>query len=411
MSANIDIPQTQLQPVAFEDRPWRRDPSDLEGVPKSRRRAIGNVYKAAVPAQIAPVQISLPASLTERLSYLLADLARFDALQSSRGYDLPALLLRSESSASSQIEHLTSSVRNVALAEVATSGVPHNARLIAGNVAAMRSALALPNDLTLEGILAVHRALMAPSGEDYGGALRGEQVWVGDTMYSPHGALFVPPHVERLATCMDDLVAFAARPDLNPIVKAAVFHAQFETVHPFIDGNGRTGRTLLHKILRREGVLSRATLPLSAGLLHNVDAYMESIRSYQRGDCEPLVECVANALDVALDLGSLVAEHIDAVLETWRFQMGERKGSSIHRLPDILVEQPVVDAKYLANRLSITPRAANSLIDRACEYQILRPIGSARRSVFYQADDLIDVLEQISSTPSIKRVLTSGYLL
>jgi Fic family protein len=374
-----------------------------------RRRELIVNDQAAVPARIARARVEVSAELLDRLAWLAADLARFDALQAARGYNLPALLLRSESSASSQIENLTSSVRNVALAEVSPNS-PHNARLIAGNVAAMRTALALPDDLTLDTLRAVHRCIIEPTGQGFGGKLRDEQVWVGGSPYSPHGALFVPPHADRVPACIDDLLAYARRDDVNPVVKAAVVHAQFETIHPFIDGNGRTGRTLLHKVLRREGVLTCATLPVSAGLLHDVETYMTAIRSYQQGDPEPVVACIADALEVALTVGGLAARRIDEVLDRWRESMAERRGSSILRLPDVLVEQPVVDAKYLAERLNITPRAANNLLDRACSYGILRPVGTARRGVFYQADELIAVLEDIADARSIRRVLATGRL-
>ncbi len=398
-----------LLPVTYEERPWHRDPDALSFIPKSRRRAIRPVYQAAVPALIAGITVTLPAELLDRLTELLTELVRFDAQQCARGYDLPALLLRSESSASSQIESLTSSVRNVAWAEV-SSGAPRNARLIAGNVAAMRTALSHCDEVTPESIQAIHRSLTDPIDQGTGDSFRTEQVWVGGTSYSPHGAIFVPPHADRVPACIDDLVCFAQREGLNPIVKAAVLHAQFETIHPFVDGNGRTGRTLLHTTLRQEGILTHATLPVSAGLLHDIDPYMAAIRAYQQGDSLKIVKCVADALEVALSIGNLVALRLDQVLERWRSIMVERAGSSILRLPAVLVEQPVVDAKYLADRLGITVRAAHNLLDRACSYRILTPIGNARRGVFYQADELIDALESISDPSSIRRVLASGRL-
>ena len=119
---------------------WECDPDNLALVPKSRRRKILPTYEAAVPASIAALPVELPAQLVQRLAEVEVALARFDQAQAARGYALPALLLRSESSSSSQIERLTSSVRNVALAEL-SSKAPANALLIAGNVAAMREAL------------------------------------------------------------------------------------------------------------------------------------------------------------------------------------------------------------------------------------------------------------------------------
>lgn len=392
--------------VTYEEVPWHLDPDERQLIPKSARRKIASTYQAAVPACISSASLSVPEALSARISGLLASLARFDEEQAARGYDLPALLLRSESAASSQIERLTSSVRNVALAEL-TDDAPANARIVQGNVAAMRTALSLPPEVSKQRICAVHEALIAPTGETFGGQIRDEQVWVGGTPYSPHGALFVPPVPGRIDACLDDLVIFAQRDDVNAIAKAAIVHAQFETIHPFIDGNGRTGRVLLHRILCQESVLRRSTLPVSAGLLHDVDAYMAAIRAYQQGDPLPIVQSVVGALELALVIGQRVATAIDGVMEGWRASITERAGSAIWRLPQLLAERPVVTAALVAERLDITPRAASNLVKRACEYGMLRPLGSRRRGDFYQCDELLDLLEEISSMPGIRRVLAS----
>jgi len=389
---------SQWPPLAYETLPWKRDAQELELVPKSRRRKILPTYEAAIPLQIACRDVNLPPGLARRLSELEVSLARFDALGAARGFDLPALLLRSESSSSSQIENLTSSIRNVAMAEL-SSNVPHNARLIANNLDAMRTALALDDELTADTMIKVQRMLI---GDDESG-IRDVQVWIGGTPYSPHGAVYVPPGVQRVDGCLDDLCAYARRDDVPPIVKAAIVHAQFETIHPFVDGNGRTGRTLLHNMLRREGVLGQTTLPVSAGLLHGIEAYLAALNSYHEGNPLAIIECVADALEVALVLGHRASVEIATIIESWRSQIVERSGSAIHRLPELLVEQPVVNASFVADRLSITPRAANDLIDRAVGYEILRRVGTARRGVFYQADALIDVLDDLSSAKGLYR--------
>ena len=132
--------------ITYETCAWERDPDDLALVPKSRRRKILPTYEAAVPASIAALPVEIPAQLARRIAEVEVSLARFDTAQEARGYSLSALLLRSESSSSSQIERLTSSVRNVALAEL-SSKAPSNALIIAGNVAAMREALGQSGDL------------------------------------------------------------------------------------------------------------------------------------------------------------------------------------------------------------------------------------------------------------------------
>ena len=396
--------QRQWPSITYEELPWKVDVDDFTFMSKTRRRKMSSTYKAAIPFEIAQRALDVPRSINSYLDEMLVLLVRFDAQQVSRGYDLPALLLRSESAASSQIEHLTSSVRNVALAEL-SSDAPHNAKIISGNVAAMRTALGFSGMLDTEAILAIHEALMSSSNASFAGSFRKEPVWVGGDSFSPHGALFVPPDHVRLPALLEDFVRFCQRDDIHPIAKAAIAHAQFETLHPFIDGNGRTGRTLLHKILRDEGVLAHATLPVSAGLLHNVDAYMDAIAAYQNGNPLAVIEQVLDALDVALVVGDLVSRHLDEVFASWSERMSERKNAAIWKLPALLAEQPVVSAAFISEKLSITTRAASSVIAKAQQYGILRPVGAGVRSVYYQADDLLSVLEEASSVQGIRRMM------
>ena len=387
--------------ITYEACAWERDPDDLALVPKSRRRKILPTYEAAVPASIAALPVEIPAQLARRLTEVEVSLARFDTAQAARGYALPALLLRSESSSSSQIERLTSSVRNVALAEL-SSKAPANALIIAGNVAAMREAIGQSGEVGTDSICAIHDVLMKGTREALG--LRREQVWIGGSPYSPHGATFVPPRADRVRPCLEDLVAFGAREDISPIAKAAIFHAQFETIHPFTDGNGRTGRALLHRMFARDEVLLHAMLPVSAGLLHDVDRYMGALGAYHDGAIEPMIECLANALELAAVIGSRIASDVDGVLAEWASENTDRAGSASHRLPALLVEQPVVDIAFVALRLGITDRAARNLVEVACERGILAKMGNAKRGAFYQASDLIAVLEEASSLEGIRRI-------
>lgn len=368
---------------------------------KSARRKIGETYYAAVPPMIAQLTPEVPADLLRHAMEVESELIRFDALLSVRGYDLPALLLRSESSASSRIENLTASVRNVALAELDAT-TPRNSREIAGNVRAMREAIELKGEPSVEDVLRVHASLMSVTGESFGGELRDEQVWIGGSAFGPQGAAFVPPSQERVPALLDDLMAFVRRDDLDPVVQTAVAHAQFESIHPFVDGNGRTGRALLHRWLRYHDVLRHATLPISSGLLHDVDSYMGALQSYHDGDVRPIVGELVDALEVALVLAQSATRQIDDIIEHWRQQMGERRGSAIRKLPAVLVAQPVVSVAHVADHLQITPRAARDVIARACEYGMLTPMGNRRRGVFYQADELLDVLEQMTSRPAMR---------
>ena len=387
--------------VRFETCEWERSEDLLSLISKTQRRKITSTYKAAVPAHISDASVEIRSDVASRAAEACMAITRFDQAQSNKEYSIPALMLRSESSSSSQIERLTSSVRNVALAEFSDKA-PGNARLIAGNVSAMREALSQKGSIGIDSIGRIHDTLMEGTDESLG--IRRVQVWIGGTPYSPHGAAFVPPHATRVQGLLEDLVAFGERDDVLPLVKAAIFHAQFETIHPFTDGNGRTGRALLHRMLSRDELLLHSMLPISAGLLHDAGQYIDALSLYHEGQIEPIVTRITEALELAVVIGFRISTEVDEVLEGWKAQTAERKGSAAHRLPALLVEYPVVNTDVVAEKLDITDRAARSLVEKACDRGILQKMGNARRGAFYQASDIIKILEEASSIEGIKRM-------
>ncbi|MFT4148196.1 MAG: Fic family protein [Micrococcaceae bacterium] len=377
------------KPLEKERYPWESQ-YGLSMLSRKQRTKIEDTYEATVPQKISKLNVDTPHDLQAQMSELLVLLSRFDATQATKPYTFPAMLLRSESAASSEIEHLTSSIKNIALAQL-TPHTSQNAQIIAGNVDAMHTAMSLPGDLSVETISEVHKALMRRSGVDFAGKIRTQQVWIGGNSVSPHSAFFVPPHHKRVQGCLKDLVAYASRLDIIPIVKAAIVHAQFETIHPFIDGNGRTGRTLLHKILKQDEVLQTVTLPISAGLLHNISGYMDSLHEYQSGNPIAIIQQVTDALELAINIGGIVSEKIDEIYNTWLTEITDTKASGIWNLLPLLVEQPVVDSKYISEKLGITLRGANKLLEKAQDYDILQKFGHEKRGIYYQAKDLVTI--------------------
>jgi Fic family protein len=383
--------------VGREEVPWKSRYDDDSWIPRSRRRKILETYGAAVPGPIAEATPRPDPGLWPLVSEAGRELARFDAEQAARGYDLPALLLRSESSASSQIEHLTSSARNIAWAEV-SADLPENARLIARNLDAMRRALGEAGPITADTVVSVHGALM---GEVWG--LRGEQVWVGGTPYSPHGALFVPPQPGRVAALVDDLVAFAHRDDIDPVVKAACFHGQFETVHPFADGNGRCGRALIHRMLKDDGVCRVQVMPLSAGLLQDVGRYMDAIDAYQEGDVSPLVGRLAESVLYGVAVAKMAASAIDSVMGRWREAIGARPTGAASRLLAHLVAQPVTSVAIASKAIGVSERQASNILAKACETEVVRPCGNRRRGRFFQATELLEIVDAVAAEDGLRR--------
>lgn len=426
----------QWPPISFEKHVWQQDGNQdateriEEGVVKGEskgpfakavegsgdsgssslglNRSTEMEYQAALPLLIAERSVAVPDDLSARISALLVEMARFDVELGQRADNVPAMLLRSESSASSQIDRLTSTAQSVALAELYPKA-SSDARLVVANMIATQRALELPAGLTLEGIVEIHDLLLDNSHlENQTNSafekLRQKPVWLGGTSFTPHTALFVPPAFQHVPEYMADLIEFGTRSDLNPVVKAAILYAQFQTVHPFLTANGQTGRALIHHIFRAEGVLSSTLIPVSVGFLHNIDSLINALQSYREGDPLVIIEELVSALELALFVSRVTETSIESLLEDWDNLVGHRKGSKIRQLPKALVKQPVVNSAYLADSLGVTQRTATTLILRACEYGMLRHMGKRQRGDFYQSDAIINVLDEINEASTFRNI-------
>ena len=158
--------------------------------------------------------------------------------------------------------------------------------------------------------------------------------------------------------------------------------------------------------MQNELGIMHVALPVSAGLLHNVDMYMDALDAYHQGNIEPIVACLFEALELSVVLGAKICTNVDEVLEKWEELITDRKGSASHQLATLLVEQPVVNVSYVAKHLEITDRAARNLIERACERGVLAKMGNAKRGAFYQASQLVEILEEASSVQGIRRMVS-----
>lgn len=382
---------TTWPPVEWEERPWHQ--ADPDASRRAQLRASGP-YLASVPARIADHDLpALDAATVVAAEDAVAALARFDAEHGGVAAPFATILLRSESASSSEIEHLTAGPKAIALAEL---GLPsgQNAGLVVANRRAMEAAIALAGELDENAVLAMQEALLGDSRPDYTGRWRATQVWIGSGFAnSPHGAFFVPPHHERVPALMSDLVAFARRIDLPALPQVAVAHAQFETVHPFPDGNGRTGRALVHAMLRRLGITRSVTVPVSAGLLGDTRGYFDALTAYREGEITPIVVAFLHAVQAAIENGRQLVHDVLAFREAAYQQTSARRGSAGWRLVDLLTQQPVITAGAAAAELGVTPQNMQSGIDRLVGDGILTQTGGDRRYRVYQAGAMLTALD------------------
>ena len=308
-------------------------------------------YRATVPATIADQSVALPTETLAAADDAANEVSRFDAELGGEIAPFSVVLLRSESAASSQIENLTASARAISEAELGT-GLQLNAAQVVGNVAAMSAALALSDRVSARAILDMQAALIERTAPEIAGRWRTEQVWIGGSDLGPHEADFVPPHHRRVPRAVDDLVRFVEREDIPVLAHVALAHAQFETIHPFVDGNGRTGRALVHAMLRGKGLTRNVTVPLSAGLLVDTDRYFDALTAYRAGDPEEIVLRFVDAAFAAVSNGRRLVDDLRAVREGWRERVRARRDAAAWRVAELLLRHPVVNVGFVAEELA-----------------------------------------------------------
>ncbi|GII85941.1 hypothetical protein Ssi03_39310 [Sphaerisporangium siamense] len=393
-------------PVAW-DAPGKRD-----------RR--GGIYRAYVPDRLLGRQVAMPPEIAEAAAEAERLVRLLIAHPASHGVDgLARFLLRSEAIASSRIEGLQVSPQQVALAELAGSdaGVSHGftatARLVANNVTALRRAvtdLVGADVLSVAHIVDLHRVLL-PDERQHG--LRQVQNWIGGGQWHPLDAEFVPPPPEQVAPLMDDLVAFMNGAHHAPIVQAAIVHAQFETIHPFTDGNGRVGRALIHTVLARRGLTPNAILPISLVLLTQSDRYVAGLTAYRYVGAPSTVEArsalgswlrvfiaaATTAVEQAKEFADALTELHDEWCERhYAFRRSQglravpRAGSAVERLRDLLPAVPVVTARTVERLLSVTHPAARQALEELAKARILHPKQVERNTTGYLAREIFDLL-------------------
>ena len=325
------------------------------------------------------------------------------------------LLVHLESTASSLIEGVDVSPRRLALAEAEMTLAgrrPTPVELEAiGDIAAIEHALRIgagSDPVTVEDLCAIHRALM---GDDpIAGEIRSAQNWIGTRHSTPLQAVFVPPPPELVPELVEDLVASINEDAHPPLVHAAVVHAQFETIHPFADGNGRTGRALIQLMLRRSGLTNDA-LPLSTSLVfQHALGYIRALNSArvvcdaddpQRSDA--LVEWImllADAVHGTAKYAAHIAYEVAAIRHLWQDQFAERSHRHSHTttcLLEALASHPMLTVNHAAEVLDADTRTTRRSIERLCDATIVTQAGTNKRNRIYEATDIIDLYHDIAT--------------
>ena len=399
MKRGNEVTVTPALALNWEDVPWTSDLA--QRLSRTQRAKIHSTYKAAIPADISTMPFAVDPQVAAEADDARDAIARFDAELSTMFADgefapLSSVLLRTESASSSQIENITTGARALALAEIGFAKYGSNAELVAANVDAMNRAVALADKVTPDTILDIHEALMRGQDHANPGRFRDEQVWIGASP-TPHGAVFVPPHHGRVQASIHDLCAFTTRTDIPLLTQAALAHAQFETIHPFNDGNGRTGRALVHALLKGGGATTRTTLPVSAGLLNDTDAYFDALTAYRHGDPSPIVEQFARASFSAVDNGRVLANDLNTAYQEWTVRLTARSDAAVWRALPVLLSQPAITSALIQDRTKVSQPAAGNAIRQLMDAGIVEKASGVQRNVVYIANDVITALDDFAA--------------
>ena len=383
----------------FRERTWIPDPGTSGG----RRAREPFRYRAFVPDPIAELDPPLPLATAQRAGDADRAVAELNLASGLGGIEaLARRLMREESVASSRIEGLALGHRRLAREEMAArlgDRADQTAATVLGNVRAMQHAIdttAAVQRLDRDSLLEIHRALLESTPERaHAGAVRSSQNWLGGSYRSPRGAEFVPPPEDLVETLLDDLAAFLDRTDLPATVQAAIAHAQFETIHPFADGNGRVGRCLIHVVFRRAGLVSRLVPPISLVLARDGDAYVRGLTAFRtEGGLDEWVGYFAERTLLACVEGHRLANALAALVKEWLQRAGRpRRHSAAARLLEALPGQPIVDVATAAQITGASEEAARRAVLALERAGVLAQLTVGTRNRAWEAREVFDLLD------------------
>jgi Fic family protein len=384
------------------------------GLPRRDRRSCD--YEAYVPDVLAGRQISLDGDTAADVADAERAIATLDAgaVTLADREALARILLRAECVASSRIEGLEVGARRLLRAEAALKLGEQSSDVTAievlANINAMSSAIqsVSPGDpITLDQLLAFHRTLLAGTRlSAHAGVIRDEQNWIGGSDYNPCSAVFIPPPPEHIPGLLEDLCRFCNGDSLPAVAQAALAHAQFETIHPFVDGNGRTGRALIHLVLRRRGLATRTLLPVSLVLAtwaNDYTAGLDATRYRGAASSKAAHDGVnlwagrfAGAARRAVADASGFEARTQALQDDWRAALGTvRADSATDRLLRALPGAPLITVNSAAALIGRSFTAVNEAIPRLLAAGILNQTNVGRRNRAFEAPAVIEAFTDL----------------
>jgi Fic family protein len=230
------------------------------------------------------------------------------------------------------------------------------------------------------------------------GQFRDVQNWIGGSDYTPIGALYVPPPPELVRPLMDDLMIFVSRSDLPILAQAAIAHAQFESIHPFTDGNGRIGRALISAALRRRGLTRRITVPLASAMLADTGRYFARLDAYRAGRVDEFVEYVARATVHSCEAAEDSARALSELPARWRATVRPRANSADELLIESLLGTPIFNADAAQQITCTSDVSTYRALNNLTEAGILEVLSDSKRNRIWAVVDVLGELDALSAT-------------
>lgn len=349
----------------------------------------------SIPPLVADLDPRVPNELLAECDAAVRAIARLDEGGGVHLRPLATLLLRAESVASSKIEQEDATIEDFARA---LHGVKANSSATSMVAASGAMDQLLHGRIETKSITAAHQRLMAddPAEGAYAGRWRDMQNWIGGSDHAPRNALYVPPPPDLVDALMADLVAFTERTDLPVITQSAIAHAQFESVHPFTDGNGRIGRALAGAVIRRRRVAQHVVVPIASALVARREHYFATLDSYRAGDAGPIVHAVARSAIIASEEASITGARLAAMPDQWRELAGRpRAASATAALLAVLPDLPVFTADDVETHLGLSTPATYRAVERLATANVIRPLTTRTRSQIWGTGDLLDELHDL----------------
>lgn len=387
-------------------RIWQSNP--VLDAPPRYRKACG--YDPFIPDQLKEIRVDLPGHVAGLVTAAEAAIRILNAPGKDALRPLARLLLRTESIASSKVEGMQMGVRELARVEarMETGGKGSQTALeILDNVNAMEAAIAEAAEqehFTESAIQTIHRRLMAHDRRaEIAGRFRTEQNWIGGNNYTPCGADFVPPPPEEVSRLLEDLCRAINDEELPPLVQAALVHAQFETIHPFDDGNGRTGRALIHVILKRRGVAPAYVPPISVVLAAGKDRYIQGLTRFRESleGTRVWIEQFAGAAARSAALAQRYLKEVEELQVEWRGRLRStadlRADAAAWEVIQVLPAHPIITAPVAAAATSRSRTPIYEAIAQLQKARVLKPLSQGKRNQSWEAEGLLPLIEGLES--------------